>query len=86
MLTQLNPPLPFVTPKGKAYAHFVIDYSQEHDLVWVCFICDTGECWSYPNSQIRMEPNLSLGYKTSKEQIMEALKGFTNQSAPPKST
>lgn len=78
MLTQLNPPLPFMTPKGKAYAHFVIDYSQEHDLVWVCFICDTGECWSYPNSQIRMEQNLSLGYKTTKDQLAEVL-----QTKPP---
>jgi len=26
MLSQLNPPLPLLTPKGKAWAHLVIDY------------------------------------------------------------
>ena len=25
------------TPKGKGFAHFVIDYSQEHNLLWVVF-------------------------------------------------
>jgi hypothetical protein len=34
MIVQLNPQLPLLTPKGKAYAHFLIDYSQEHDLLW----------------------------------------------------
>ena len=33
MILQLNPPLPLETPKGKAWAHFIIDYGLEHDLL-----------------------------------------------------
>ena len=61
MILQLNPPLPMETPKGKGWAHFLIDYSQEHDLIWVVFLNKGGECWSFPNSDIRMTLNFSLG-------------------------
>ena len=61
MMIQLNPPLPMETPKGKAFAHMVIDYSQEHDLVWVCFDDITGECWLFRNSEVRMQKNLTFG-------------------------
>ena len=61
MVTQLNPPIPLITPKGKAWAYLVIDYSQEHDLCWVCFQDDTGECWTWSNKDIRIQPNVTLG-------------------------
>lgn len=61
MLTQLNPPIPLITPKGKAWAYVLIDYSQEHDLLWVCFQDNTGECWTWGNRDVRMQPNLSIG-------------------------
>ena len=61
MITQLNPALPLHTPKGKGWAHFVLDYSQEHDLLWVVFLNDTGECWTFSNSDIRIDNNYSLG-------------------------
>jgi hypothetical protein len=61
MILQLNPALPLHTPKGKGWAHFLIDYSQEHDLLWVVFLNETGECWTFSNSQIRMDTNFSLG-------------------------
>jgi hypothetical protein len=35
MLTQLDPPIPVVTPKGKGLAHVLIDYGAEHDLIWM---------------------------------------------------
>ena len=60
MLMQLNPPLPVKTPKGKAWAHVLIDYGPEADLIWVCFQDDTGECWSWANKDIRMQENLTL--------------------------
>ena len=41
-ITQLNPPIPLMTPKGRAMAHFIIDYGMENDLMWVCFQDDTG--------------------------------------------
>jgi len=33
MITQLNPPLALDTVKGQGWAHFVIDYGPEHDLM-----------------------------------------------------
>jgi hypothetical protein len=60
MITQLNPALPLTTPKGKAWAHFVIDYGQEHDLMWVCFQDETGECWTWGNRDIRIQSNATL--------------------------
>jgi hypothetical protein len=61
MIIQLNPPLPLDTPKGRGWAHLLIDYSQEHDLLWVVFLNENGECWTLPNSDVRMVNNFSLG-------------------------
>ena len=61
MLTQLNPPIPLDTPKGKALAHFIIDYGPEHHLMWVTFADETGECWTWPNPKIRAQKNISMG-------------------------
>jgi len=61
MMLQLNPPLPVKTPKGKAWAHVLLDYGMETDLIWVCFQDNTGECWSWPNKDIRIQENMTLG-------------------------
>ena len=61
MITQLNPPIPLTTPKGTAWAHLVIDYGQEHDLLWVCFQDDTGECWTWNNREVRIQKNITIG-------------------------
>ena len=61
MILQLNPPLPILTPKGSALAHFLIDYGLEHDLIWVAFQDETGECWSYSNPDIRAQQNITMG-------------------------
>lgn len=61
MMLQLSPPLPLITPRGKAWAHLLIDYGPEADLIWVCFQDETGECWSYRNSDIRIQRNETIG-------------------------
>lgn len=61
MILQLNPPIPVTCPKGKGYALFLIDYSQEHDLHFVIAIDDTGEIWTFANREIRMQKNITLG-------------------------
>lgn len=48
------------TPKGKALAHFVIDYGIESDLFWVCFLQSNGECWTFNNKYIKLESNYTL--------------------------
>ena len=57
MIIQLSPLIPVETPKGRAMAHFLIDYGFEHYLQWVCFIDATGECWTFENPAIRLQPN-----------------------------
>lgn len=68
-MIQLNPPIPVDTPKGKGFAHMAIDYSQEHDLIWVVFIDETGECWSYRNQEVRLRKNITLGIRTHEHTI-----------------
>lgn len=60
-MIQLNPPLPLTTPKGKGWAYFLIDRSQEHNLEWVVFLDKTGECWTFQNTEIKIQPNYTMG-------------------------
>jgi hypothetical protein len=66
-MTRIDPPLPFETPKGKAMAHFVIDYGPEHHLLWVCFQDQTGECWTWANPEVRLQLNSSMLRSTYKK-------------------
>lgn len=59
-MLQLDPPLPLITPKGKGWAHIVIDYGQEHDLLWVVFQDQTGECWTWSNKDIKIQENITM--------------------------
>ena len=43
----------------KGYAFLVIDYSQEHDILFVCAM-DNGEIWTLNNKKIRVQDNVSL--------------------------
>lgn len=61
MILQLDPALPIETPKGKALAHFLIDYGIESPVYFVCFIDDTGECWTFKNEDIRAQKNITYG-------------------------
>ena len=59
MILQLSPTLPMITPKGKALAHFVIDYGEENHLMWVC-VQETGEIWTWANPEVRVQSNPSF--------------------------
>ena len=59
-MIQLNPQISVFTPKGKGLAFFVMDRSQEHDLEWVVFLDSNGECWTFRNSDIRIQKNYTL--------------------------
>lgn len=61
MILQLSPMLPVITPKGSGYAFLVIDYSQEHDLLFSVIIDDTGEIWTFNNKEIRATANITMG-------------------------
>ena len=61
MITQLNPMIPIyrVSDNMEGYAFLVIDYSQEHNLLFTCAM-DDGEIWTLSNLEIRFCKNISL--------------------------
>jgi len=61
MMIQLNPTLPIVRIKDgmSGYAFMVIDYSQEHNLLFTCAM-DDGQIWTLSNQEIRVQKNISL--------------------------
>ena len=61
MIIQLNPTIPMSTEKGKGHAIALIDYSEEHNLIWVIACNETGEIWAIPNPEVRMQKNWTLG-------------------------
>lgn len=61
MILQLNPMIPIFrkSDKMKGYAFLIIDYSQEHDLLFTCAM-DNGEIWTLKNNEISFCNNISL--------------------------
>jgi len=61
MILQLNPMIPIlrVSDSLEGYAFLVIDYSQEHDLLFTCAM-DNGEIWTLNNKEIRFCKNISM--------------------------
>ena len=61
MMLQLSPTIPMVRDADgmKGYAFLVIDYSQEHDLLFTCAM-DDGEIWTLSNRDIRIVNNVTL--------------------------
>jgi hypothetical protein len=66
-MMQLNPTIPIfrVSDSMNGYAFMVIDYSQEHDLLFVCAM-DNGEIWTLSNREIRVTNNITLGRNNEK--------------------
>ena len=62
MITQLNPTIPImgISDGMKGYAFLVIDYSQEHNLLFTCAMDDC-EIWTLSNQEIGIQKNISLG-------------------------
>lgn len=61
MIIQCDPLVPLETPKGPAMAHFLIDFGIEHSLQFVCFVDETGECWTFNQQDVRLQHNLTQG-------------------------
>ena len=52
-----------MTPKGSGLAHLVIDYGPEQHLLWVVALDIGGECWTFPNPEVRFAANPTMGRK-----------------------
>lgn len=68
-LLRLDPPLPLKVRRGKtwvyAMAHVLLDYGVDYDLCWVCFLHDSGECWTVGNKDVRAVDNETMGRRVS---------------------
>jgi hypothetical protein len=60
MFTQLNPTIP-VHVLGKGDGIGMIDYGQEHNLIWVTALDESGELWCAPNHKVRLGKNWTMG-------------------------
>jgi hypothetical protein len=64
-LLQLNPAIPvqvFIHDVWeKAWAHVLIDYGVEADIMWVCFLDEGGGCWTVRNGFVRAAENRTIG-------------------------
>ena len=60
-MLQLNPMIPIVRINDgmNGYAFLIIDYSQEHNLLFTCAM-DDGQIWTLSNKEIRFQKNISL--------------------------
>jgi hypothetical protein len=48
------------TPYGDGFAIAVIDYGQEHHLLWVVVLNATGEIRTVANPDVRVRPNETM--------------------------
>ena len=64
MILQLDPMIPVfsIEHNMEGYAFLVIDYSQEHDLLFTVAL-DNGEIWTINNKDLRFCWNRSLDRK-----------------------
>jgi hypothetical protein len=61
MLIQLNPTIPvWVEGRGNGHAIGWMDYSQEHQLMWIIAMDDNGEIWTISNPKVRLYKNISM--------------------------
>lgn len=66
-MIQLSPLIPLDTPKGPALAYFLIDPGPDAHLLWVCFVKETRECWTFKNPEVRLASNWTAGLGRNKE-------------------
>jgi hypothetical protein len=67
VILQLNPTIPLDTDKGPADAKFLFDYSEEHKVMFGCFVRATGEFWVIPQDKVRLEKNITGGVRCEQE-------------------
>ena len=66
------------TPKGQGIAKFLIDHGPEANLMWVCFIHETKEIWTFSNFDVRVSDNITLGRVTTPS-IAAEIKGLRDK-------
>lgn len=74
MIHELREMLWLDTPKGQALAKFLIDRGVDSDNEWICIVNDTGEIWSFDNSDVRACKNITIGRRSDEPKPNKRLK------------
>jgi len=67
------------TPRGMALAKFLVDHGIDGDNEWICIVNETGEIWSFDNSDVRAAKNITIGRRVDEKPLPKA------PSRPPRS-
>jgi len=78
MIHELRGVLWLETPKGLALAKFLVDRGIDADNEWICIVNDTGEIWSFDNSDVLVCKSYTLGRRTSWEKPVPKRRGSPN--------
>lgn len=62
IIHRLEPPMVVWVGGVKKRAFFLIDYTQDGDLTWICGDYNTRECWSYKNKDLKFDHNITEGF------------------------
>jgi hypothetical protein len=82
VILQLNPLIPVtIQQRGKGYAFALIDYGEEHHVIWGVALDDSGEVWWAPNPQVRIRDNWTLGRVSA---LQPAIKPPATKATPGK--
>ena len=82
MMIQLNPPLPITTDEfGSGWAHILIDYGCEADLLWVCFFDRSGICVTVNNCKLKIQNNWSLCRWNDKRNFADVVERKTDDKS-----
>jgi hypothetical protein len=66
---RIEPPMEFDTPKGRALAFWMIDYTQTQDVIYGCIIKATGQIWWFRNKDVLHVPDLTNGIRLADLEI-----------------
>jgi hypothetical protein len=61
VILQLDPTIPLETPRGKGFAHFLMDFGQEHYSYFGIFLDDTGQFWWISQKDCTLQYNITMG-------------------------
>ena len=60
-MLELQKPIWLETPHGEMLCHYIINNGVENELLFVGFITETGQCWTFPSSRVRASRNIMMG-------------------------
>ncbi len=61
MIVQLDPTIPLDSPRGPGYAHFLMDFGQEHFSLFGVFLDQTGQFWWFSQKEVTIQLNITMG-------------------------